>query len=98
MLARADLEEVGAHGDVGRQVEVVAARRGQGALQLRLGRRVTGSGGRARSGGRMCWRGSPSCSGKTVRRDSCRATRSATAARSAGTSRSPLNRRVQGTL
>ena len=45
---------------------------------------------------RICWRGTPSVSGKMVRRLSCRATRSPSAASSAATSSAPLSRTASG--
>ncbi len=52
----------------------------------------------ARSAGTTTWYGSPSSSRNTVRRLSCRATRSLTAAARAAVSTGPLSRTASGTL
>jgi len=59
---------------------------------------VAGSRGRAALASRISWRGTPSVSGKMVRRLSCRATRSRSAASSAARSSAPLSRTASGML
>jgi hypothetical protein len=56
----------------------------------------TRSRGRAAATSSTSWRGTPSVSGNTVRRLSCRAIRSQSAASSAATSRSPASRTASG--
>ena len=57
---------------------------------------VTASFGRAAAASRISWCGTPSVSGNTVRRLSCRATRSPSAASSAATSSAPVSRTASG--
>jgi hypothetical protein len=59
---------------------------------------VTTSRGRAALASRISCRGTPSVSGKMVRRLSCRATRSPSAAVSAARSSAPVNRTASGML
>ena len=57
---------------------------------------VTASFGRAADASRISWRGTPTVSGNTVRRLSCRATTSPSAASSAATSSAPVSRTAIG--